>query len=411
MPAVARWHHRRWSEPLGVALVVALVVVGSVAEAYPSHRYAGLHLRAHPSPLAFVLLAVPALLLFWRRSHPVAVYVAAVAAVTAWAASGQVYGAALVMVLVALYSLAVSRSGWTVLVALGAAGALCTWLAGGLWGPWGWFGGPQLDMWVEMLAAGSVGAMVSARRHWKLSEQLRTEQAERARHEEIRQQVTSERLRIARELHDVVAHSMAMINVQASAAATLVSTDPLGASESIQAIRSASKQGLRELRSILNVLQQVDEDQPAAALPDRDGLKALAEAARAAGVPTVLDCGADLSAVPPGTALAAYRIVQESLTNVIRHTEGATARVRVTDCNGVVVVDVVNDSRGRQGRFADGAGTGLVGMKERARALGGRLEAGPVPGGGFHVHAELPFVPVNVVPVNASPAAPSEVKP
>ncbi len=369
---------------------MVLVVAGAITEAYPAHRYAGLHLRSHPPQVAFALLVVPALLLLWRRSHPVAVYLAAVVGVTAWAASGQVYGAALVMVLVAFYSLAVVRSGWTVMVALGVAGTLCIWLAGGLWGPWGWFGGPQLDMWAEMMAAGSVGAFVAARRHWKLSERLRTEQLERARQEEIRRQVTSERLRIARELHDVVAHSMAMINVQASAAVTLVSSDPLRAAESLRAIRSASKQGLRELRSILDVLRQVDEVQPAVALPNRHGLLALVEAARAAGVRIAFDCDADLEAASPGTVLAAYRIVQESLTNVIRHTEGASAKVSVTDRNGLVVVDVVNDGRSREDPFVEGAGTGLAGMSERARALGGHLEADPVAGGGFHVHAELP---------------------
>ncbi len=206
--------------------MLALALVGSVVEAYPSHRYAGLHLRTHPDPAAFALVGVPAILLFWRRSHPVAVYTAAVAGVAGWAAMGQVYGASLVVVLVALYSLAVAVPGRIVLAVLGAWGALTIWLAGGLLGPWGWWGGPQLDMWPEMLAAGALGAAVAARRQWKSSESLRYAQLERAREEETRRQVDSERLRIARELHDVVAHSIAMINVQASAAAMLLPDDP-----------------------------------------------------------------------------------------------------------------------------------------------------------------------------------------
>ncbi len=388
--AVARVVNGRWAEPGGVALVVALVVAGSIAEAYPAHRYAGLHLHSHPNPAAFALLVVPAALLLWRRSHPVAVYVAAVLGVAGWAALGQVYGAALVMVLVALYSLAVARSGRVVLVALGGGGALTIWVAGGVWGPWGWWGGPQLDMWAEMVAAGAVGSFVAARRHWKLSEQLRREQLDRARTEEIRRQVTSERLRIARELHDVVAHSMAMINVQASAAATLVHAEPLRVAESLQAIRRASKEGLRELRSILDVLRQVDEDQPAVPLPDREALQALAHAAGTAGIRTNFCCDADLEGAPPETALAAYRIVQESLTNVIRHARGATAEVTISRRNGLIVVDVVNDDQGRDDLFVGGTGTGLVGMEERARTLGGLLRAGPIPGGGFRVYVELP---------------------
>jgi hypothetical protein len=139
----AKW---RCSEAVGVAVVLALAVVGSVVEAYPVHHYAGLHLRSHPVPEAFALIAIPGLLLWWRRSHPVAVYVAAVAGVAGWAAIGQVYGAGLVVVLVAVYSLAVARTGRGVLVALGIGGAATIWLVGGLRGPWGWWGGPQLDM-------------------------------------------------------------------------------------------------------------------------------------------------------------------------------------------------------------------------------------------------------------------------
>jgi len=383
------WLRSRWAEPAGIALVAALVVSGSIAEAYPGHHYAGLDLRSHPLPVAFALLALPALALWWRRSRPVTVYVLAVAAVTAWAASGQVYGAALVMVLVAFYSLTITRSGWIVPVTLGVAGTLCIWLAGGLGGPWGWMGGPQLDMWPEMVAAGSLGAFVAARRHWKDSEELRRQQLHEARREEIRQRVTSERLRIARELHDVVAHSMAMINVQASAAATLIEADPRRALESIEAIRGASRHGLRELRSILDVLRQVDEESPAVALPDRHGLQALVDAARAAGVDTTLECDAGLDQASATTALAVYRIVQESLTNVIRHTHGARAEVRVTSRDGHTVVDVTNEGGNSKEPFVEGSGTGIVGMTERARAIGGNLQAGPVDGG-FQVHAELP---------------------
>ena len=409
--AVARVGKGRWAEPIGVALVVALVVTGSIAEAYPAHRYGGLHLHSHPNLAAFALLAVPSVLLLWRRSHPVAVYIASVTGVAAWAALGQVYGAALVMVLVALYSLAVAGSARVVLVVLGGGGTLTIWLAGGLWGPWGWWGGPQLDMWAEMVAAGAVGAFVAARRQWKLSEQLRREQLHQARTEEIRRQVTSERLRIARELHDIVAHSMAMINVQASAAAVLVHADPVQAAVSLQAIRRASKEGLRELRSILDVLRQVDEDRPTVPLPNREAIQALAHAAGTAGIRTNFRYDADLDGVPPEIALAAYRIVQESLTNVIRHARGATAEVTVSRRNGLIVVDVVNDDQGRQDLFVEGSGTGLVGMEERARALDGLLRAGPVPGGGFRVYAELPiaFAPPDVPTPHVTASSDSEM--
>lgn len=389
--AVLRLVRGRWSEAAGVALVFGLAVVGSVLEAYPSHHYAGLHLRAHVNAAAFALVAVPAVLLCWRRSHPVAVYLGAVAGVAGWAAMGEVYGASLVVVLVALYWVAVSGSSRVALATLGVGGALTIWLVGGLLGPWGWWGGPQLDMWPEMLAAGAVGSAVAARRQWKASERLRLAQLEREREEATRRQVDSERLRIARELHDVVAHSIAMINVQASAAATLLPEDPARVAEALQAIRAASKNGLRELRSILDVLRQVDGGQPAVPLPDRDAFQALSDAATAAGIVTRLRYDARLGASPPEVALGAYRIVQESLTNVIRHAPGSTAEVTISTRDGLLVIDVLNDPPDGQVLFIDGAGAGLAGMQERVRVLRGQMRAGPLATGGFEVHAELPI--------------------
>ena len=241
-----------------------------------------------------------------------------------------------------------------------------------------------------MAAAGAAGAFVSARRHWKASEILRAEQVEASRLQETRRLVTSERLRIARELHDVVAHSMAMINVQASAAVTLVNADPLSVTESLQAIRRASKDGLRELRSILEVLRQVDEEQPAVALPDVQAFKALVDAGKSAGMRCSLTWDAELTGVAAGSVLATYRIVQESLTNIIRHAAGSVASVSVVRCDELIVVDVVNDGRATAEPFVDGAASGLNGMRERARAIGGTVTAGPIQGGGFRVHAELP---------------------
>lgn len=262
-------------------------------------------------------------------------------------------------------------------------------------GPWGWLGGPQLDMWFEMLAAGAVGAAVAARRQWKASERLRYAQLELAREEETRSRVVSERLRIARELHDVVAHSISMINVQATAAAALLADDPERVADALQAIRSASKNGLRELRSVLDVLRQVDGGQPAVPLPDEGAFQALADAATAAGIVTELHCDARLGDLPAETALGAYRIVQESLTNVVRHAPTSAAEVTINARDGqLLIIDIVNDGPRGSEPFVGGSGTGLSGMHERARALGGRLRTNSVASGGFRVHAELPMRPL-----------------
>jgi signal transduction histidine kinase len=195
-------------------------------------------------------------------------------------------------------------------------------------------------------------------------------------------------MRIARELHDVVAHSMAMINVQATAASMQLAADPASAAEAIQAIRRASKSGLRELRTILEVLRQVDGGSPT--VPDLRAIAALVEATSAAGTPTTLESAEPSVPLPPPVGLAVYRIVQESLTNVVRHAGRVAATVGLRQDGGYLYVDVVNDGGAAPAAFSDGAGAGLAGMRERAAALGGTLDAGPRSGGGFAVHARLP---------------------
>ena len=380
---------RRWLGAAGVALVTVLAVVGGYVEANPVHHYGGLHLTSHPPLAAYLLLAVPALALIWRNSRPVGVFGLAVAGAVGWAALGQIDGAALVPVIVGVYWVALTRA-WRIAVAAGLAGAAAIFVTEGLLGPFGWFGGPNATMWPELLAAGAVGGYVAARRQWLAAESDRAARAGQAREEETRRRVDAERMRIARELHDVVAHSMAMINVQATAASMQLAADPASAAEAIQAIRRASKSGLRELRAILEVLRQVDGGSPAVPVPDLRAIAALVEATSAAGTPTTLEAAEPPVPLPPPVALAAYRIVQESLTNVVRHAGRVAATVGLRQDGGYLYVDVVNDGGAAPAAFSDGTGAGLAGMRERAAALGGTLDAGPRPGGGFAVHARLP---------------------
>jgi signal transduction histidine kinase len=277
---------------------------------------------------------------------------------------------------------------WRIAVAAGLAAAVAIFVTEGLLSPFGWFGGPNATMWPELLAAGAVGAYVAARRHWLAAESDRAARAEQALEEETRRRVDAERMRIARELHDVVAHSMAMINVQATAAGMQLATDPASAAEAIQAIRRASKSGLRELRTILEVLRQVDGGSPT--VPDLRAIAALVEATSAAGTPTTLESAGPPVTLPPPVTLAAYRIVQESLTNVVRHAGRVAATVCLRQDGGYLYVDVVNDGGTTPAAFSDGTGAGLAGMRERVAALGGTLDAGPRTCGGFAVHARLP---------------------
>jgi signal transduction histidine kinase len=395
---------RRWLGAAGVALVGVLAVAGAYAEANPVHRYGGLHLASHPPPAAYLLLLVPSFSFFWRNSHPVEVLGLAVGGAVGWAALGQIDGAALVPVIVGVYWVAMART-WRVAAAAGLAGAVAIFVTEGLLGPFGWFGGPNATMWPELLAAAAVGAYATARRQWLAAEREQLVRAEQAREEETRRRVDAERMRIARELHDVVAHSMAMINVQATAASMQLAADPVSAAEAIQAIRRASKSGLRELRTILEVLRQVDDGSPA--VPDLDAITALVEATSAAGTPTTLESAGLTVPLPPPVTLAAYRIVQESLTNVVRHAGRVAATVGLRLDSGYLYVDVVNDAGTAPAAFSDGTGAGLAGMRERAAALGGTLDAGPRPGGGFAVRARLPVQAAALIQEpEASAAAP-----
>jgi signal transduction histidine kinase len=373
-----------------------LTVVGCYVEANPAHSYGGLHLTRHPPAAGYLLVALPAVALAWRDRAPVAVFAVAAAAAVGWAAFGQIDGAALVPVIVAIFWVALTRPR-QVAVAAGLTGAVAIFVTEGTLGPFGWLGGPNATMWPELLAAGAVGGYVAARRQWLAAERDRAVRVAQLREEETRRRVDAERMRIARELHDVVAHSMAMINVQATAAAMLLAEDMEGTAAAIQAIRGASKSGLRELRAILKVLREADGDSTPASLgaPDLRDIQALADATTAAGTPVTVRSGDLAAPVPPPVALAAYRIVQESLTNAVRHASGAAATVDIRQDGDDLLVEISNDAASggvvAADAFRDGAGAGLAGMRERAAALGGALTAGPGPRGGFEVRARLPL--------------------
>lgn len=211
------------------------------------------------------------------------------------------------------------------------------------------------------------------------------------REEETQRRVTEERLRIARELHDVVSHSISTINVQAGVAAHVIGERPEQARDALLAIRDTSKDTLRELRGILQVLRQVDDVEPRAPAPGMAQLDILIDTANRGGVPTQASVAGQVRALPPAIDLAAYRIIQESLTNVIRHAGRASAEVHITYEPSQLVVEVTDDGRGAPaGGSAETDGHGVAGMRERVNAVGGTLEVGPRSGRGFRVRASLP---------------------
>jgi signal transduction histidine kinase len=209
---------------------------------------------------------------------------------------------------------------------------------------------------------------------------------------DARRQASEERLQMARDLHDVIGHNISLINVQAGVGLDLMDTHPEQARAALAAIKTVSKDALDELRTMLVALRQGDENAPRAPAPSLDRLNELVEVTRAAGIPVTVQTVGEARSLPAAVDLAAYRIVQESLTNVARHAGPATATVRLVYGNEVLDVEVcdVSDAAVTNGSFP-GTGSGIAGMRERADALGGRLEAGPRSGGGFAVTAHLPY--------------------
>jgi signal transduction histidine kinase len=217
--------------------------------------------------------------------------------------------------------------------------------------------------------------------------------------------VDEERLRIARELHDIVAHSMATISVQAGVAEHVLAQNPAAAADALRAIKIASRDGLRELRAILNVLRQADEGDPTQPAPGLSQLGALVSRASQAGLPTTLRQDGQPRPLTAGLDLAAYRIIQESLTNAIRHAGPATALVEVSYGDAALRIVVRDTGRGGAGPTVPGPGHGLIGMRERAASAGGTLAAGPGPDRGYQVIAVLPFDGLTAAP-DASPGSP-----
>ncbi|MGW2385586.1 sensor histidine kinase [Streptomyces sp. NPDC001658] len=208
--------------------------------------------------------------------------------------------------------------------------------------------------------------------------------------EEARLRATRERLRIARELHDVIGHNMSMIHVQASSALHRLQKDPAQAQEALTAIKQGSKEGLRELRATLGVLRQVDEEAPTAPSPGLSTIEDLVSSAARAGVAVRIERSGAPCVLPAAVDLAAYRIVQESLTNAVRHSGAEHVVVRLHHSDRALTLNVQDDGKGAP-PAGHGAGSGIAGMRERALALGGTLDAGPDSAGGFVVRARLPF--------------------
>jgi signal transduction histidine kinase len=334
---------------------------------------------------AYLLIGGAAATLLLRRSRPGATLAVTVSAIVAYFAAGYPYGPAVLTVSVAMYSVGeIIAVRWSLLMCLAAIVAVIAGQTAGQVST-----RPLTD--VAAVVGGSVSWLVPA---WAVGAIIRTQRAadELRRADEARRQMYEERLRIAREVHDVVGHGLAVIAMQAGVALHVFQRRPDQAREALESIRTRSRSGLDDLRGMLELLPGDGDDGRAPRRPTSGlaTLDALISATSDSGVPVDLDITGERRELPAAVDHAAYRIVQESLTNVLRHAVPATATVRVDYHPDVLIVEVTDSGRRPPG---NGSGNGIRGMRARADAVGGELTAGPSPRGGFRVVARLPLHP------------------
>jgi signal transduction histidine kinase len=389
-----RWlrSHPRFVDVL-VACLMALVALAdfSAGDAYEGAR--------EPDSFGVILVVVGATALVWRRVAPVVVMVFVVAvSCVFYALNYDSFMAAIG--LAALYSVVAHeknrRVAW---IALGVAWVVLFGVARFtvLDGIDGFRRSDGIGMTLSIGATLIAGAVIHNREEIFADTKARAERAEANRKAEAEQAVIGERLRIAREMHDVVAHAMSLITVQAAAAQEIVESRPDAAAKLMHSVEATGRDALAEMRRMLGVLRNDDTTTatPArgslAPQPSLADLTATIAQCIEAGTPSELTISGDERPLSPGVELAAFRIVQEALTNVVKHGgDKATATVELHYGADLLHLKVTDTGRGAVSKLVDaGGGHGLIGMRERIEIYGGQLAAGPRPGGGYQVDASL----------------------
>ena len=395
MDGRARWR-RRWPRVapevadglLGLAVVAAqLLPLALGVNQGPATPF------TEPDALAVALVLLQGLPLTWRRRRPLAVFGIVLAANTAYYAIGYSPSQFDLGLPLAIFSVAAERDRRTSLAALGV-------MLGLMAVPWATRIGPYWSLagWVRVLyllfffsAMWAWGRYVRIRRAYAEELAARAEQAERDREREADRAVAAERARIARELHDVIAHHMSVMVIQAGAARRLLDLDPGQARGALAAVEDAGRRGLEAVPGLLRALRTDGRPDGLAPQPTLAELDTLVAQVSAAGLPVDLRIEGTPRPLPAAVDLSAYRVAQEALTNSLRHAGPARAELTVHYRPDALEVTAVDDGRGPGGRSGNGSGHGLVGMRERVGLFGGDLEAGPGPTGGFRVTARFPL--------------------
>lgn len=385
-----------WRSPGFDAVLASATLAASVALTSSAGRsQAG----THPvDGMAYAVVVVCCGLLALRRRFPFPVTAAVGAGLLLFALRDYPGGPLILPVMIALYTIGTTQERRRALLVGVSATAVVVVRA---WATTTGHGQVSAFTWAApgwVIASLMWGAAVRSRRQTIDALRQRAEEAERTREQEAARRVADERLRIARDLHDVIGHSFTTVNVQARVAATVLANAPDQARQALQAIETISRDALREIRQTLSLLREQTRDdgrhEQGATTARLQYLDQLLEPLRVAGLSVEETVDLPGRPLPLVVDAAVYRIVQEALTNVLRHASARRVTVRITADDHGVKIEVVDD--GTVSRVAAGlpartpGGHGIEGMRERAQALGGHLDAGPLPGGGFGVTAYLP---------------------
>ncbi|GIH09431.1 two-component sensor histidine kinase [Rhizocola hellebori] len=377
-----------WAQDTALAIFVALMQWQGTKQV-ATHR--GEVFDPGQTVFPAVVLLGGGLLLAVRRRWPVATFVVIGGMSVCYYAAGYPDGPGWVAFFVAAYTLTAYGDGVrSMRIAVGGLAALTVgWILTADISEGGQMGWLMFRIGTAIMAT-ILGESVRMRRVLAAQAQERAERAERTREEEARRRVDAERMRIAREVHDTVAHAIAIINVQAGVTAHVLDRRPEQARETLTTIERTSARALHELRATLGVLTDGSDDSKAP-VPGMAQVNDLVRMAREAGLSVSVELSPEGSQdLPSALDSAAYRILQESLTNVIRHAgPGVTVRASVERSEDELVVEVSDDGLGSPCPEV-GSGRGIVGMRERCELLGGSLTAGPRPGNGFEVLARIP---------------------
>ncbi len=368
--------------------VLACMVAGSFVDPHGKNEVTWA-LRT-PDALSLVLITLGAAALVFRRRAPMTVLALTGTASVVESVTGDPRAPVAMSAVIALYTVASTtdrpttwRVGLLTMTVLTGSAMLA--------GPLPWYAQENLAIFAWTGIGATAGDAVRSRRAFVAAIRERAERAERTREEEARRRVAEERLRIARDLHDVVAHHIALVNVQAGVASHVMDKRPDQAKEALAHVREASRSALNELRATVGLLRQSgDPEAPTEPAPGLDRLDELVGTFRSAGLRVEIARADEGTTLPAAVDLAAYRVIQEALTNVQKHAgPEAKAEVSVVRVGPNVEITVLDDGAGDDEGAEDG-GHGLLGMRERVTALRGTLTTGPRYGGGFRVHAILP---------------------